>query len=327
MFYIFHGPDQFSAKEMLAQLKTKLGTPDIVDLNTTELDGKALTLNELFHHASAMPFLAPKRLVIITDYLTRLGGAGNAKGDVETMAALADFLDKLPETTNLIFLEEVSLKKSHPILKKGLSIDKCVHAFSGPNQQTLPRWIENRVKRKGGTIDRQAILALANVVGDDLRRLDNEIEKLLLYVNQQRAVTLADVELLCPYTVDSETFAMANAIGRGDIKQAQNQLHKRLEEGQTPLAIMGGIAGQFRGLLEVKSLANQGLTAAEIAKTKGWRSDYAATMRLREANNFSLAQLRQIFDILLQADLAVKTGRMENTLLLDTLIARLCRAR
>jgi DNA polymerase-3 subunit delta len=326
MFLIFHGPDQFSAKETLHKLKERLGPPEMVDLNTSELDGKSLTLSDLSHYTGAMPFLAARRLVIVTNYLTRLGGTGNSKGDTETLEKLAVLLDKLPETTNLIFLEEAELKKSHPILKKGLAIDKCVHTFSGPKQGQLPGWIENRVKGKGGLIERPAAAALANVIGEDLQRLDNELEKLLVYVNGARPISLADVELLCPYTADSETFAMANAIGRSDLNEAQNQLHKRLDEGQTPLAILGGIAGQFRGLLEVKSMAAQGLTPAEIAKAKGWRSDYAAKMRLREAGHFSQTRLVEIFNILLKADLAIKTGQMEETLMLDTLLAQLCDA-
>jgi DNA polymerase-3 subunit delta len=326
MFLIFHGPDQFSAKETLHKLKERLGPPEMVDLNTSELDGKSLILSDLSHYTGAMPFLAARRLVIVTNYLTRLGGTGNSKGDTETLEKLAVLLDKLPETTNLIFLEEAELKKSHLILKKGRAIDKCVHTFSGPKQGQLPGWIENRVKGKGGLIERPAAAALANVIGDDLQRLDNELEKLLVYVNGARPISLADVELLCPYTADSETFAMANAIGRSDLNEAQNQLHKRLEEGQTPLAILGGIAGQFRGLLEVKSMAAQGLTPAEIAKAKGWRSDYAAKMRLREAGHFSQTRLVEIFNILLKADLAIKTGQMEETLVLDTLLAQLCGA-
>jgi DNA polymerase-3 subunit delta len=118
---------------------------------------------------------------------------------------------------------------------------------------------------------------------------------------------------------------MANAVGRGDLQEAQNQMHKRLEEGQTPLAIMGGIAGQFRGLLEVKSMAAGGMSASDIAKSKGWRSDYAAKMRLQEASRFSQQQLVQIFNVLLETDLAIKTGQIEQTLALDILLARLCR--
>lgn len=322
MFYIFHGTDDFSAKETLAKLKNTLGEPDTLDLNTAELDGKSTSLGEIINNANALPFLAPHRLVIVHNYLGRFGG--RAKSDTETMNKLVEALKDLPESTVLVFWDRETLKKSHPLLKFGAMRKNCVRLFDAPNKGALPRWIDERVKQKNATIDFKAVQALANVVGDDLRALDHEIEKLTLYVGAERTIRLSDVELLCPYTADSETFAMANAIGRQDLRAALDQLHKRLEEGQNPLAILGGIGGQFRGLLEVKSMAAAGLNPAQIAKEKGWRSDYAAKMRLQEARHFSLERLVQIFGILLETDIAIKTGAMGDILALDTLISRLC---
>ncbi len=324
MYFIFHGPDDFSARERLTNLKRRLGDPDMVDLNTTELDGRSLTVGELFHYANAVPFLAPKRVVIVSNYLSRFDSA-KVKVNKEAVQALSDLLDSLPETTNLVFLESVVLKKSNPILKKGLAIDKCVHLFDVP--KNLAAWIERRVNQKGGQIDRQASMALASAVGDDMRALDNELEKLTLYVHNERPIILADVELMCPYTADAETFAMANAIGRRDIRAALDELHKRLQEGQPPLPILAGIVTQFRSLLEVKSLSKAGYTPKQICQDKGWKSDYAVKIRLREANNFTSEQLVQIFTILLETDLAIKTGNVGPTLALDTLIAHLCGAR
>lgn len=324
MFYIFHGPDEFSANEQLSKLKSHFGDAATLDLNTTELEGKSLSLAELMHHASAIPFLAPHRVVIVNDYLSRLGGKERDKADTEALKKLADFLEAMPETTKLVFMESAELKKTHPILKIGLLIDKCVHLFKTPPKQQLPTWIEKRTQQKGGKIEPQATQALAEVVGDDLRWLDNEIEKLTLYVNNKRPITLADVTLLCPYTADSESFAMTNAIGKRNSQAALDQLHKRLEEGQHPLAIMAGIVTQFRGLLEVKSMAAAGLNPRQIANEKGWRSDYAAKMRLNEAKNFSQTRLVEIFTILRDTDLAIKTGQVEQTLALDMLISQLC---
>jgi len=321
MFHIFHGPDEFSAQEAIVPFKTGLGDGAAVDLNYTELDGKTTTLTGIMHHAGAVPFLAAYRLVVVRNYLSSLSGAGS-KSHVK---ALADFLTRLPETTRLIFWETAALKKSHPILKLGQTIPQCVRLFDVAGPQMLPKWVQKRVKQKGGQIDYRAVMALVNVVGDDLRALDNEIEKLTLYVNGERAVSLADVERLCPYTADAERFAMANAIGRQDVKTALDQLHKRLEEGQHPLMIIGGITGQFRGLLEIKSMAAAGLTPVEIAKAKGWKSDYAVKMRLKDARNFSLERLIEIFTILLNTDKAIKTGQIEETLAVDLLVTRLCR--
>ncbi len=325
MFYIFHGEDDFSAKEKLAQLRKSLGDdPAMVDLNATEIDGKNASIGEIVNAANALPFLSPKRLVVVTNFLGRFG---RSKNDAEQMEKLISVLKTLPETTELVFWDTATLKKNHPVMKFGMLQKNCVHYFGAPQKQNLPRWIDGRVKQKGARIEYQAVQALATVVGDDLRALDNEIEKLVLYVGSERPISLADVELLCPYTADAETFAMANAIGRRDVRAALDQLHKRLEEGQNPLAILAGIASQFRGLLEVKDMAAAGLTPMQIAREKGWRSDFAAKKRLEEARNFSGERLVQIFSILRDTDFAIKTGEIEPVLALDVLVSRLCGVR
>ena len=183
-----------------------------------------------------------------------------------------------------------------------------------------------RAKELGANIEPSAAARLGRLVGPNLRILNNELEKLLLYVDGQRAIQTADIDLLVPYTEEAERFGMSNAIGQRDARRAYDQLHKELEEGKNPMVILGSIAAQIRALIEVKDMAERGLTPAEMARAKGWRSDYAARARLKEAANFSMARLEQILEMLLEIDLAVKTGRIDSLLALDTLIARLCTA-
>jgi DNA polymerase-3 subunit delta len=165
---------------------------------------------------------------------------------------------------------------------------------------------------------------LGRLVGSDLRALNNEIEKLAIYVNCQRPITQNDVDLLVPYTEEAERFGLSNAIGRRDSRRAYDQLQKELEKGKSPMLILGSIAAQIRALIEVKDMAQRSMSPADIARAKGWKSDYAAKMRLQEAANFSMPRLEQILETLVELDLAIKTGRMDQTLALDTLVARLC---
>ena len=74
-------------------------------------------------------------------------------------------------------------------------------------------------------------------------------------------------------------------------------------------------------------MAERGMSPVEIAQAKGWRSDYAAKARLQEAANYSMDRLEQILEMLLEFDVAIKTGKIDSMLALDTLIARLCTAR
>ena len=98
-FYVFHGSDEFTCAETLADFRRRLGPPDTVDLNTTFLDGRKATLAELRHACDTIPFLAEKRLVIVEGLLTR------AAGQEEFLGKLAGYLGQLPETTRLVFVE------------------------------------------------------------------------------------------------------------------------------------------------------------------------------------------------------------------------------
>lgn len=309
MLYIFHGPDDFSRNEKIAELKTAIGDEMALDLNFTTLSGPGLTVGQIRHHADAMPFLAPRRLVIVSNYL---GG--------EMDESLPAYLGQLPPTTDLVLVENRSLDRRHPLLK--VAGAEVIH-FAAPEQRDLLAWIARRAAEHGTAIEPGAVELLARLVGSDLHTLNNELEKLALYVGQERAITTADVELLVPYVEEAHRFGMANAIGRRDARRAYDQLHKALDEGKHPMMILGGIAAQIRALIEVKDMAER-MSPAEIARAKGWRSDYAAKMRLREAANFSMERLEQILEMLLEIDLAIKTGRINSLLALDILIARLC---
>ncbi len=318
MLYILHGPDDFSRAEKIAELKASVGDPSIAELNITLLDGQGVTLNDIRHVADAMPFLAAKRLVIVSGHLEYLGENKDA------VQALVGYLGKMPTTTDLVFVENETMSKRHPVVKAAAALGAEVIHFGELDRRNLQPWIVKRAGARGAAIEPRAAEMLGRLVGPDLRVLDNELEKLALYVGDQRPITTADVELLVPYTEEAEQFGMSNAIGRRDARRAYDQMRKALDEGRHPMAIMGGIASQIRALIEVKDMAERGMSAREIANAKGWKSDYAAKMRLQEAGNFSMERLEQIMEMLLEADLAIKTGRIEQSLALDTLIARLC---
>jgi len=318
MLYIFHGPDDFTRAEKITELKAALGDSSAAELNVSVLDGQGLTLGDIRRDADAMPFLAPKRLVIVTDYLSYLDNRQ------EELQALLDYLSNLSPTTDLVLVENESLPKQHPVLKAAVAVESNIIYFGELNKHDLQSWIIKRAREHGATIEPGAADILGRLVGTDLRALDNEIEKLALYVTDQRPISKADIELLVPYTEEAELFGMSNAIGQRDARRAYDQLRKELDEGRNPMAILGSITAQIRALIEVKDMADRGMSAREIANLKGWKSDYAATMRLREAANFSMVRLEQIFEMLLETDLAIKTGRIDHMLALDTLIARLC---
>lgn len=340
MFYIFHGNDDFGVGEELASLRGRLasGDPTMGDLNTTILEGQGLTLGELRHACDTIPFLADRRLVIVHGLLARLSSrqsprhTGPAKGEApaaikEFQTQLAAYLPHLPATTRLIFVEKESLRESHPILRVARAEHEkgqaYVRLYERPREHELPAWIRRRAEEKGGSLSSQAVEMLASLLGTDLRSLDLEIEKLLLYA-QDRQVTSDDVGVLVSRGREADIFALVDCVGRRQTDRALQLLHQMLNDRVAPLYILAMLARQIRILLQLAELEEQGLTEAQmVSRLKLHR--YVVSKGLVQRRNFSLAQLERAHERLVQADWSIKTGEADDVLALDLLVVALTR--
>lgn len=317
-FYILHGSDEFTRSEAVADLRRRMG--ELGELNTVHLDGRTVTLEELRRACETVPFLADRRLVLVTGLLTRLG-RGKERGLLEGVLRL---LQTLPETTRLVLIEDGSLPDDHPVLKYAAGREEgYVRQFEPPSPEAFPAWIQARARLHGGDMEREAAVHLAQVIGPgDLRLLDGEIAKLVTYAGPGRAVTPQDVAQLVPYVQQAVVFDLVDALGRREGRQAAILLHRLLDAGENPMGILAMVVRQFRLIILVKDLAGRGENPASIAQTLGIHPFVARKLHTQSAN-FTLAQLERIYRYLLDLDVAIKTGDMTPETALDLLVAGL----
>jgi DNA polymerase-3 subunit delta len=330
MFYLLYGADEFSRQEALAQMKQKLGDPTTASLNTTILDGRSLTLADLQAACDTVPFLADKRLVIVEGLAARWErrrpGEGVearplAKSDCELEEALQSYLGQLPASTRLVFLDD-EVSANNPLLRQAKAQGGYVKEFRPLRGRELHAWIAKRVAQKGGYITNEAVVALAVFVGENLRLLDQEIEKLLTYTGPERDIQKADVEALVPYAREARIFDLVDAIGQRQRETALRLLHQMLDDGTAPAYLMVMFTRQFRMLLQARELLDGGAgKEAIVAALK--LHPFVADKVLLQARNFTLEHLERIYRRLLDADVAMKTGRAEETVALDLLVVEL----
>jgi len=327
MFYLFHGEDEFSRSETLAAFKEKMGDPGLAELNTTVFDGSKVTLGELQHACDSVPFMADRRLVIVEGLLTRLESKGEERAlsawQKEYLEGLTQYLKHLPETTRLVFVEDKAISQNNPVHRLALAEKRGhVKEFKPPQGRELNRWIEERVRKKGGQISPAAVEELAAFVGNDLRLLDQEIEKLVVYAGQVRPISEEDVRLLVSYVQEANVFEMVDALGQRDAQRAAKLLHQLLDAGEHPLALLGMIVRQFRIIIQVKELSERGLSQQDIAARLRLHH-FVVKKAMRQAINFSMEQLEAIYRKLLETDMAIKMGQMDEVLALDMLVVGL----
>lgn len=325
-FYIFHGDDDLRIEEEVARLLDRFGDDPNAGLNTAEFDGTVTPVTEILGAAMAYPFLSDKRLVIVKGLLSHISRKGAGESSKKAVQMLLDQLPELPDWTRLILIEREKLPDGNKILQKareggGNGFEKVCMV---PSNSTA--WIKERAKGYGVQIDSKAADALASVTGTDLRRADNELIKLISYVNGERPISEEDVMRLTPYVAEASLFEMVDAMAEGRANVAAALAHRLLNQQEDIFSLFGMITRQFRLLLLAKEhLASGGSREnSEIARIIGAHPFVAGKMA-QQSRRFTMAQLEQIYRSLHDYDVRMKTGRIEPELALDLLIMGLAR--
>jgi DNA polymerase-3 subunit delta len=313
--YILHGDDEFGITQFIAAMREKLGDPATADMNTTRLEGP-VDMGALKNAVSAAPFLAPRRLVILT------GALRFARGK-EDRQRLQDLLESIHPATALVLVEKEPLKENHWLLAwaRGRGEHIFERALPLPKGGALVRWVRDYARVQGGEISQEAAYHLVQMIGDDNRAAAQEVEKLLAYAGFRRAVDVDDVELLVAPVEEGDVFAMVDAIGGRQPRQALTMLHRLLSERE-PLSLFGMVVRQFRLLLLYKELHLENTAPAEIARSLKIH-EFVVRKLAGQAKNFSLKALEDIYLRLVEIDERIKTGKISPEAALDTLVAGL----
>jgi len=272
----------------------------------------------------AMPFLAPRRLVILTRPLAQIKTEDQRK-------KLRALLENIPPVAELVLVEDHLLTDERKRRKNEVHWLERWAAGQGervvlrhcavPTGEAMVQWIMARAKAHGGQFTPPAAAALASLVGDDPRLAGQEINKLVAYVNYARPVEPDDVESLTPLSARVPDFALVNALRARNAHQAHSILHRMLAE-EDPIPLLHSIVYQFRILLLARELIDlRGQEDELVSQMKV--HPYVARMAFEQARRFSLEDLEAIYHSLLDVDEAMKTGQMPGDLALEMLVTRL----
>ena len=325
MIYILHGDDEFTMEERVASMREGVGLPDLRDVNVTDLDGRSVTLDELVGISSTVPFLADKRLVIVRGLLSRFESgrrgrqARQPKPSLGEWEDLADRLQSLPETTDLVFVDG-EVAASNPLLRSLGKIGQG-QRFTRPNQRQVSRWIMDRAQQSDISIEPRAAASLAESVGNDLRVIVSELEKLSLYRSGD-TIRHEDVAELVSYARDASIFAAVDAILEGRSGAAIRMVHGLLQGGASPTYLLVMLARQVRLLILAKELKAEGVPGNELGNRLGL-SGYPLRKTLDQEAAFTSARLTETHRRLLEADLSMKSTGADSGLIVDMLVAQM----
>ncbi len=330
MIYLLHGEDDFSKRHFMDGLRREVGASELIEANTTTLVGTGLSPVHLHEACSMVPFLAEHRLVIVEGLIGQFDDVrGNrrrrrpspANKALEQWQGLAETLKQVPLTTTLVFTEG-RLRRDNTLMKEVASVAE-VHEFTLLSGEALETWIRKRVAGTGATITPRAVKRLGELVGANLWTLSGEIEKLALYSGEEPIDDQA-VASLVAHTREESIFKAVDAILEGRSSTALQLMGWLRQSGAEVSYVITMVARQLRLILLARELIAQRVPHQELGSRLGLTMDFAVRRTEEQARRHTSQQVTEMYRSLLETDLAIKRGDLNEALALEILVAELC---
>ena len=304
--YLLCGDERYLRKQYKDKLKNALGDPDDT-MNNHYYEGKNVSVGEIIDLAETLPFFAPRRVIVIEN-------SGLFKSGGEQMA---EYLNGQNESTVFLFVESEVDKRSK--LYKAVGNHGSVIEFATQDETTLKRWIAGILKREDKKITENTVQLFLTKTGTDMENIYMELEKLICYCMDKDVVTSEDVETICTTRISNHIFDMVDAIADKKSRVALQLYYDLLALKEPPMRILFLIARQCNILLQVKEMKNKGVSSKEMATAVGVPS-FALNKYISQAGKFKSSTLKKAVVKCVDAEEAVKTGRMNDVMSVEMLI-------
>ena len=288
--------------------------PDDDTMNFNHYEGRNIDVKELIDLCETMPFFADRRVVLLED-------TGFFKNKCDE---LADYMKELPDYLCRVFVEDEVDKRS----KMYKAVKSCgrIGEFARQDEKTLMQWAAGILKREGKNITQRDMELLLTMTGIDMGNLRMELEKLITYTGDRNVVTRADIQEVCTTQTQNKIFDMVRAVTEKNQKRALDLYYDLLTLKEPPMRILFLLAKQFRQLLLVKEYTEEGVAQPEMASRLGVPS-FVVRNIASCARSYRISELRQAVTDFVDAEEAVKTGRLQDVLSVELLIVKYSSAR
>ena len=312
MIIFLHGEDTYRLKQKLAEIIERYKKVHKSGLNLVYPDtSKTSALRELEDEMNQVSMFKEKKMAVLADVFS----------SVAFREELLERLDKFEKSEDVFLLYQEGKPDQRTALFKFLKKRAKCQEFESLSGLRLESWIKKEFEKHGTRTDPGAISALVEFLGSDLWAQSNEIQKLACFKNRS-IVIREDVEKMVRSKIETDIFETIDAIGQKDKKKALELINNHIEKGDSPIYILSMISYQFRNLLIIKDLLERQVPSYAIAAKSGLHP-FVVKKSYYLVKNFSFPQLKKIYQGIFQADVNVKTGRMEPETALEILIAEL----
>ena len=307
---LMHGSEKSLLEKSLKGIRERL-QGEAKELDYQEFNGEKTELSEILTAAETVPFFSERRLIVVKE---------SEKLKVKDSSSFSSYLKNPSATTCLIFLAGKVDKRS--TLYKGIKDHAKINEYKRLSRSEYLSWINREFSNRDKKATYKVASMLLESAGQDLNQLEQEIEKLSVYLGEQKEVKESDVNALIAKTVEERVFDLVDSLGRREKAKALEVTNGLLRVGESPVFLLNMIIRQFRLLLKTKALSKRSIRGGELAKSLRVLPFVASKLQ-DQSRRFSEEELIRTYELLLEAELSLKTSAQQPHIALDILISKI----
>jgi DNA polymerase III delta subunit len=333
--YFFYGEETFLAWEFVNELKEALISSEIQDYSVERFNLEDNSWAEVIDSARALPFfISPWRIIVVE---VPKGKKENLSSREESI--LEDYFSSPPSKTVIVIVFSGKINKNTSLFKFFSSLSSAVVSLKELRylkEKALYAWMDKKFLSQGKTATLEAKIKLQELTGNDLRRVSNEIEKLITFAGEKKVIELDDVNQVSGWVKTFFEWEIADSLGKADFERSLIVLNSLFKEGVKPEYILGLMAKFFRDIFLAKLLLKEkSMDRKAIFKElrphihKKFGNFYAAKFKefFSLVEKFSIRDLNRVLAELEEIDLKMKTTSLTPQTLLESFLFDYCSPR
>lgn len=304
--YFFYGEEDFNIEQEIEKLKKGL------DKNFLEMSFKTYDnpkFPDLISILRTQPMMFGKMLVVINclDYFSKTF-------DDKEIKLIAEVLEENNDNLDIVFVAQLKRDEG----KKLDSRKKFFKTLSKYNAQEfaviptyktaeLEGWIIKQAKAKKLKMDTNTATAMISQIGNNLRQLDTELDKLQLMAYPQNVVTPDMVKEIC--ISNEDLFAFSDYLLEGKKDLALREYRKLLEKKYC-MEIVSTLQTMLRRWIILKAKSSE-CTPMELSRLTG-QHEYVVKLTLQKLKKTNLKDLVKLKQNITEAEFKIKSGQAPN---------------
>jgi DNA polymerase-3 subunit delta len=356
--YAVVGSDEAEVKRVAAELAINLTPPGAGDFGLEMIDGAAdnaeqaaARIRSTIEALQTLPFFGSTKVVWLKN-ANFLGDDQKARSATvqSALEEVSELLDRGfgPEITFLISATEVDKRRGfYKALVKRAELQVFDRLDSGRAgwEEEATEIVRRRAKKRKLQFDDDALDLFVLLTGGDTRQIENELEKIDIFLGKDRIVPVDVVRDIVPLSRAGIIFELSNALALRDLELALTLLRRLLDQGESAIGILlAAIVPTIRNLLLAKDLMErhrlsrahspfQFISAINRLPAKatdhlprkkdGSVNAYALGIAAQHADHFNTSQLIEAMQACLTANVQLVTTQLDHELILTEVVVKL----